>query len=416
MKRCLPLFLLFLVATAFSIPAVADTNQFAGETFGQQVLEHESDITPFLKEHQENIYRTCGPGFQYIVATILALNLIVGWFCDFVAAYILSRVFAPTYALLKQAFIFTTGHLILIIFFSIFSMFLFSTIGAAMPWYMFEILIVLLLLIVSVIQTILVSFCYRTAPDVSVKFYAWVFVLHVMALALFYPITKARATTMMSSLANKVATPTLEGYVDERMKLLTIASDARDKVKGDISDAQSQFDEANTEQSQLRKQIADMKASELFVFRRIVHLHAEGDLTSARDQLNAFLVSFPAGKMIESAKAQLTQISGELAALDAQKKQAEAAAAQAAAQARADFLARAGRGEVSLSEMHKALQGKTFAEVKELFGLPAVVEAGCWGYKQQMVFNPLTNEKHGLTIYFVQGIVQSVDYFYGTGP
>ena len=239
---------------------------------------------------------------------------------------------------------------------------------------------------------------------------------HVLALALFFPITKARTATMMSALANRVGTPTVNSYIGEREQLLTLAEDARDKVKGEIAAAQTQTDEANAGQAQLRKKIADMKASEVFVFRRIVHLHAEGDLILARDQLNAFLVQFPAGRLIEPAKAQLAQITSELADLDAQKKQAEAEAAQAAALARADFLARAGRGEITLSEMHKELQGKNPAEVRGLFGQPTVVEAGRWGYNRQMVFNPMTHEKHGVAIYFVEGFVQSVDYFYGTGP
>ena len=33
-----------------------------------------------------------------------------------------------------------------------------------------------------------------------------------------------------------------------------------------------------------------------------------------------------------------------------------------------------------------------------------------WGYSRQMIVNPLTNEKHGLMVYFAEGIVQSVDY------
>ena len=88
----------------------------------------------------------------------------------------------------------------------------------------------------------------------------------------------------------------------------------------------------------------------------------------------------------------------------------EADAARAAAQARADLLTRAGKGEVTLSEMRQALLGKTRAQVSNLLGLPSETASDSWSYRRQMILNPLTNEKHGLTVYFSEGIVQGVDY------
>ena len=64
---------------------------------------------------------------------------------------------------------------------------------------------------------------------------------------------------------------------------------------------------------------------------------------------------------------------------DAQKKQEEADAARAAAQARADLLARAAKGEVTLSEMRQALIGKTRAEVSDLLGAPSETATDSWG-------------------------------------
>ena len=221
---------LFLAA-AFSLPAFADATQSAGESFGHQIVDHQADIAPFLQKHQGDIYRMGAPGFDYIVLNIFGLNLLVGWIVDFAAAYVLSQSFAPTYALLKQAGAFATGHLLLIAAYSVLSLFLFFTIGSVMPLIVFEAMIVLLLLIVTVLQTILVSVCYRTSEKASVQFYAAVFAVHVLALAFFFPITKARTATMMSALANQVATPTLNAYIGERKQLLTVAENARDKVK-----------------------------------------------------------------------------------------------------------------------------------------------------------------------------------------
>jgi hypothetical protein len=32
-----------------------------------------------------------------------------------------------------------------------------------------------------------------------------------------------------------------------------------------------------------------------------------------------------------------------------------------------------------------------------------------------MIVNPLTNDRYGLTVYFNEGVVQGVDYYYGKG-
>jgi hypothetical protein len=93
-----------------------------------------------------------------------------------------------------------------------------------------------------------------------------------------------------------------------------------------------------------------------------------------------------------------------------QKKQQDADAAHTAAVARADLLARAARGAVTLSEMRRVLIGKSREDVKNLLGLPMETGTDTWGYRQQMIVNPVTNEKHGLTVYFSEGTVQGVDY------
>jgi hypothetical protein len=65
---------------------------------------------------------------------------------------------------------------------------------------------------------------------------------------------------------------------------------------------------------------------------------------------------------------------------------------------------------VTLSEMRRVLIGKSRTDVSNLLGLPTDTASDSWGYRQQMIFNPLTNEKHGLEVYFSEGIVQGVDY------
>jgi hypothetical protein len=140
-------------------------------------------------------------------------------------------------------------------------------------------------------------------------------------------------------------------------------------------------------------------------------LHARGELAPAHDQLAALLARFPTGPMTGLVQGQLIQVNSELAAQAQQRSQAEATRQRLAAQARADFLARAGQGKITLSEMRKTLLGKSRAEVTSLLGAPAEVASDRWGYGRRMIFNPLTNEKSGLAVYFAEGRVQGVDYY-----
>jgi hypothetical protein len=65
--------------------------------------------------------------------------------------------------------------------------------------------------------------------------------------------------------------------------------------------------------------------------------------------------------------------------------------------------------------MRLALVGKKPADITALFGPPAATASDRWGYSQRMIINPMTQDKFGLTVYFSDGTVQGVDYYYGTG-
>ena len=104
-------------------------------------------------------------------------------------------------------------------------------------------------------------------------------------------------------------------------------------------------------------------------------------------------------------------INSQIVVVDTQKKQDEAEALRTAEAARADLLARASKGEVTLSEMRHALIGKGRPDVKSLLGVPTDTGTDTWSYRQRMIINPVTNLRYGLTVNFIEGVVQGVDYF-----
>jgi hypothetical protein len=195
---------------------------------------------------------------------------------------------------------------------------------------------------------------------------------------------------------------------------LAASAPADDQSATEAAQLQAQIDQDKSEEITVSQEIQDQKNSEQYLFSQIAKLHARGDLTAARDQFAALLARDANGPLTGLIRGQLTQVNNEIAAQQVQKQQAAAQTAQAAAEARADLLARAGRGQVTLSEMRRVLLGKSRADVSALFGPPTETASDRWGFRRQMILNPITNEHTGLAIYFFEGLVQSVDYYHGS--
>jgi len=271
--------------------------------------------------------------------------------------------------------------------------------------------VVLLLVVALAAQIVWILYLYQTRLSVSVVFYLAIIIVHtVVGFLIAKPVIGLRATNVATEFVDRVVTPKLRAEVESTKRKLDAAEASRQAVEAKAADLQNQIAQGQTEQEQLRKEIEEKKNSDIYIFGRIIQARARDELASARDQLAAFPAKFPSSSLNDLARAQLAQINDQMAVEDAQKKQEEADAARAAATARADLLAKAAKGEVTLSEMRQVLIGKTRAQVKDLLGLPSDTASDRWGYRRQMIVNPLTNGKYGLMVYFIEGTVQSVDY------
>jgi DNA-binding transcriptional regulator YdaS (Cro superfamily) len=279
------------------------------------------------------------------------------------------------------------------------------------PGIVITLVLILLLIVALAAQIVWILYLYRTNFSVSVAFYLAIIAVHsIVGFLIAKPILGLRASSVATDFVDRAITPRLQAETQSTRHELAAVASVRNATKAKVTDLQNQIAQAQAEEEQLRKEIEEKKNSDIYVFSQIVQAHARDELDSARDQLTAFLAKFPSSSLNALARAQLAQVNSQLAVEEAQKKQEEADAARAAAQARADLLARAGKGEVTLSEMRQALIGKTRAQVSNLLGLPSETASNSWGYRQRMILNPLTNEKYGLMVYFTEGAVQSVDY------
>lgn len=398
-------------------PTPAPSQPAAGkEDFGQYLADHEADLAPFFSSHNAELVKEAIPFFFAVMGNVILLNLIIGWIIDVAAGRGFSIFYAPTHAKIKPAIIYGTARLVLIVALTIagslagvFISFLHSTAAIG-------IFLGFLFLVDFVLEVVLVCIVYGTSPIVAALFFIGLLTIHfILGIVLTGPLVQMRVVTLVTQFIDQKITPQVKDAASEAKHDLAAASSARDEVKAKTTNFQNRLTEAQAEQDRVRKEIDQKKNSEAYVFSRIAQVRAQGNGMAAHDQLVAFIAQFPNGALTESARTQLAQVSSDLALQEAQKKQAEADAAHAVAQARADLQARAAKGEATLSDMREALIGRTRKDVKALFGDPTDIASDRWGYSQQMVVNPLTNERHGLAIYFLEGTVQSVDFYYGKG-
>jgi len=409
---------IFLLA-AMSFPLMADgTNALpaqpaaGGEDFGQYLADHQSDLEPFFVKNAGDLCKLGVPLLIGMTGWIILFTMLAGWVVDVLMSRGFAFLFAPAFAELKRAVIYATGRLLLsFVYTCLLGVAVVFSLRMSHPGIVMMIVVILLLLVALAAQIVWILYLYRTNLPVSAAFYVALIVMHsIVGFVIARPIISLQASSVATDFVDRAITPKLQAETQSMRHELAAIESTRDAARAKMTDLQNQIAQNQTEQEQLRKEIEEKKNSDIYVFGQVVQARARGELESARDQFTAFLAKFPASPLYNSARTQLAQVTDQLVVEEAQKKREEADAARVAAQARTDLLARAGKGEVTLSEMRQALIGKTRAEVSNLLGLPSETASDSWGYRQQMILNPLTNERFGLMVYFVEGAVQSVDY------
>jgi hypothetical protein len=401
-------------ADAAAAPAQSQSAEPEKEDFGKYLIAHQDDLAPVFQRNADALFKQGLPKLLEMVGTILLLNIVIGWVFDIGIGYGFSYLIARAVkAKAMKALVYATGRLVIIVALTLIAGLVAYLVSLASP-FMVLVVIGLIPLADIVVQTIWVMHVYRTNLIVSGLFYIWVLLAHVIAGALLSgSMAETRGASMLTQFIDQNVTAELKSATADTMQNTMAAEAARDKVQADVNAAQGRIDQANAQAEALRQEIDAKKNSDVLAYAQVCRTHAQGDLIAAQNQLNAFLVRFPSGSLTDAARAQLAMVGGELAAQAAEKKEQAAAADAAAAAAKADFLARASKDGVTLSEARQMILGKTRDEVTSLFGTPTETGSDRWGYERVITVNPMTAAKQGLAIYFSEGAVQSVDYYFG---
>jgi hypothetical protein len=417
--RLRPAFLLIAVLLALAASASSGFAQAAGATpdsdFGQYVAAHQDDLSDFFSAHSNELIREAVPVLLGLFGWIALLTMLAGWVVDLGLGRLFAFLYAPAFADWKRAVIYASGQLVLTFLYTAL-MSLAVVILNGFPYAGVFIIIVLLLLVLVAVaaQIVWILYLYRANLGISLVFYFAVLASYlVIGLIIAQSILSARASTEMTNYIDHSITPRLQTEALATRKQLEDVTTGRDSAQTRVADCQAQIQKAQAVQKELAAEIEAKKTSDIFTFSEIIKARARGELESAREQLAAFPAKFPNSLLIPLARGQLNAVEDQIIANEAQRKQEAAAATQAAADARAALLARAAQGQATLSEMRQALLGKSRAQVSDFLGQPSEMVSNAWNYGHVMVVNPLTGEHTGLTVYFSEGAVQSVDYFRG---
>lgn len=386
----------------------------APEDFGHYVVDHQDDLSPYFDNHTSELASMVLPVIVGLLGKIVVLTLIVCWFVDVFLIRCFSAYFAPFYARLKRSMLYASIQAVINLVAAVLLILLvFAMFSSPNFLVVFVALILLLFLLVMGAQIWWVSYLYRMGVVPSAVYNLSLIAVHWVAILLVATPVVGHAPREWIGFMDQGLVPKMKTDIETSRQQLAEVTHKRDEIKAQVTDTQNRLNQAMMQQQQLQKLIETKKNSEVYLFSQIAKTRAKGDLTAARDQYNDFIAKFPSGGLVDTAKAELATINADIATQDAQKKKNEADAAAAAAKARADLLARANQGKVTLSEMREVLIGKTTAQVSDLLGPPAAIASNRWGYDKQMIENPLTGEKYGLAVKFDQGLVQGVDYYYG---
>ena len=378
------LFILFIMIVGSALMAAtnpASPSSPDTKDFGQYLVDHQAELAPFFQKNLEELVRKAMPMVWGLLAWISFLTVLVGWVVDIGLARGFTPFFAPAYAKTKRAVFYSTGKLILsLIVMGLMALTVYFSTSFVHAGIIILTVGSILLIVWLVTQIGWLAYQFRMTVGVSIIFFV---IIAGAQTLLFVAVTSSILVGQPSALAykfvNQQLTPQLLTEVDATKDELAAIQKSTGETRDKIASLQAQMAKDQQDAEKLNQQIDEKKNSEAFLFQKIVKVEASGDLASAQDQFNAMLAKYPSGTLADSVKAHLAQIATEIATQQAQKQKEEADALAAAAAARADLLARASKGEVTLSEMRQVLVGKNRADVTALFGQPTETASDRWG-------------------------------------
>ncbi len=418
LRRNSVLLLAVLLSAGIALPLMAQGAAPAADDasdFGQYVVNHQDTLSPFFSKNAGDFFRLAIPALLGMAGWVIFISMVVGWGLDVLMSRAYAFFYAPAFADWKRAIIYATGSLFLgFLYTGLMGLALVLLVGLPQAQLILPLAVILLVLVAIAAQIVWILYLFRTGFGVSILFYIALVVVHAIAgFLITQPVMGSRASPDVTNFIDSAITPRLQSEAQATRQQLASVTGGRDSVQGKVTESQQEIAQAELDQENLAKEIEAKKNSDVYTLAQVIKARARGELQTAHDGLAAFPGKFPDSPLLTQARAQLAALNDQIAAAETQHQQQQADEARAVAEARANLLARAAKGQATLTEMRQALLGKSRAQVGDLLGQPSDTASDQWNYQRRMIVNPLTSEQTGLTVYFLEGSVQSVDYYRG---
>lgn len=412
-RRHFPCALAFLLGLSL-IAHAADPSPSDSAAF---LAQHQGELALFFNQHGSAILKESLPICVSVAGHLLLVTALAGWLIDIPLSWGFSTIFAPAYAKFTRALVYASGRLTLALLCSVvltFSALLGINAGAALAAFL---VVAVLSVPAVVLQVCWVSYQYRTRPQPSLLFYCGLLLAHGLVLLILIPtLFSAQVGGAFARVIDQSVVPALQADTRQVQRDASADLSLRDSAQAASTALSQRLAQDQAAERDLENRIAANKDSPAVIFSRLVLQRAQGDLAGAGTNLAEFIRRYPNDPHAGPARGELTAVNQALAEQQRLAQARQAANTAAEAQARAQLLAKLAAGHATLSEVRRALIGKTTGDVAALFGPPTERGADRWGYGRRMVFDPETSESLGLTVVFFEGLVQGVDYYYGVGP
>lgn len=180
----------------------------------------------------------------------------------------------------------------------------------------------------------------------------------------------------------------------------------KDRLEG----LKTQEVEAQETIKRLQAEVASKRQTPQLVYTAIGQLVDQEKMDNAIASYAEFAAKFPGHPLASKAKEQIELLESLKAENEAERKANRAAMIAEEKRQLAAFKQRLASNEVTLSDIRKAVLGKTQTEVIELLGQADAAQANMLIYTEIQVFDPVRNRNRNFIINFLEGRVQGANY------
>jgi hypothetical protein len=384
------------------------------DKFANTVAEHQEELQSLFQSFgadsvQELILAGIGIYLKILIVATIFQFIVEGGI-----AKMFSAVFVPVFNNFQRAALWAGAQLGVRVVVLILLVLALIVTGATHNGFLGLILMIFVVLLWFGIALVVTAVIYQIGIGMALGLnLGCVIVVGVLLVGSFYPLQTLVFSPAWDAVVKEHLVVKIQAETANVLHQLQEAQNELAKEKKATQDLQDAIAAEEVKQVDLNKQIAARVLAPDYTFAALAHLRATGKLDDALAGYKDFPNKFPGSPYIPDAQNAVQDIEKQIADEAAEQKRRDDEAKLLAATKEKELHDHMAAGKATLSEIRNRILGLSRADVKGIFGDPDEDAADRWGYGKQMIIDPLTGQQHGLQVEFFQGVVRSVDYYYG---